>query len=469
MPKYVEVPGHGIVEFPDSLSDDQIGEAIQTHILTPKERAKGTYDAAQARRRALIAEELQRPAFPMRPEMASPEFEGVPSTPDDPGGRMVLTQAIGMGLPMAGTALGTMTPIPGGALLGETAGSVAARRLNVALGLEEPGRVGDIASVVGPAAMKGLGHGIAAVAKRLPGVSYGLQEMGVQQADDLAARLVPRPSADILYDRVAQVNPPVRLNETAKVAGKLLDQQRRLAPQQRSEVIVNAAEGWLDMAQRAPTTDFQDVWLAQKQLRQQMTAAGGLDQGTRRIIDGAIMRDVEATPGPLSAALKAANATYRKQEALKDLTSAIEGNVQRIVQGQGTPRIDAGAIMRRFEKAMREDDLFAGAFNAAELGDIRETLTAIAQLPRMGASPGASYGSGGVAGIGGGATGFALGLDPQTAAAITATMTALPFVLMTEPGRAVVRGLANAGTLLTPTGAAALRGFLQTSGQLAAQ
>jgi hypothetical protein len=62
-----------------------------------------------------------------------------------------------------------------------------------------------------------------------------------------------------------------------------------------------------------------------------------------------------------------------------------------------------------------------------------------------------------------------LGLDPQTAAAITATMTALPFVLMTEPGRAVVRGLANAGTLLTPTGAAALRGFLQTSGQLAAQ
>lgn len=47
----------------------------------------------------------------------------------------------------------------------------------------------------------------------------------------------------------------------------------------------------------------------------------------------------------------------------------------------------------------------------------------------------------------------------------SAIMTALPFVLVSEPGRAMVRGLAKSGKLLSPEGSAALRGFVRTTGQ----
>src|SRR5690242_5429992 len=35
MPKNVDVPGIGVVEFPDSMSDDQVSAAIQAHLNAP--------------------------------------------------------------------------------------------------------------------------------------------------------------------------------------------------------------------------------------------------------------------------------------------------------------------------------------------------------------------------------------------------------------------------------------------------
>ena len=46
MPKIIEVPGHGNVEFPDSMSDAQISQAIQTNILKQKPSQLSAGDVA---------------------------------------------------------------------------------------------------------------------------------------------------------------------------------------------------------------------------------------------------------------------------------------------------------------------------------------------------------------------------------------------------------------------------------------
>ena len=45
MPTQVEVPGHGLVEFPDGMSDDQIADAIKTNMQPPSEN--GVLDAVK--------------------------------------------------------------------------------------------------------------------------------------------------------------------------------------------------------------------------------------------------------------------------------------------------------------------------------------------------------------------------------------------------------------------------------------
>lgn len=45
MPQQIEVPGMGIVEFPDGMSDDQISAAIQQNMPTAMDKAKGLYKA----------------------------------------------------------------------------------------------------------------------------------------------------------------------------------------------------------------------------------------------------------------------------------------------------------------------------------------------------------------------------------------------------------------------------------------
>jgi hypothetical protein len=402
--------------------------------------------------------------LPTTPAETEQTFQGM-AEGGVPVARTMLREALGIGLPVAGTVAGTAVGGPMGAMGGEMAGSYGARKLNVALGLEEPGMVGDIAAAALPPAVAGIGKVIKGVAKRLPGVSYGMQELGTEEVRAIAPALRPKISSDTLYHRVAQENPPVDLHEVGKVAHRMLTEQMKLAPEQRSAPIVNAAQGWLDMATSPNGADFQSAWLAQKQLRQHIAGVGGLDEGARRQLDAAIMKDFEHTQGPASAMLKAANKNYRKERALEDLVGMVEGNITGAVQGQGTPRINAGAIEKRFEKALREDDLFAGAFTKLEQEDIASTLTEISKYPALGASPGASYGSGGVAGIGGWAGGTALGLDPQTAAIVPLVMTVLPFALVSQPGRTMVKRLAKSGRLMTPEGAAALRGFARTTGQ----
>lgn len=58
MPKIIEVPGYGEVEFPDNMSDDQISAAIQQNISQPQQRGAGEQVARGA---SMIARGLAAP------------------------------------------------------------------------------------------------------------------------------------------------------------------------------------------------------------------------------------------------------------------------------------------------------------------------------------------------------------------------------------------------------------------------
>lgn len=270
------------------------------------------------------------------------------------------------------------------------------------------------------------------------------------------------------------------------------------------------------MANAPNGADFQSVWLAQKQLRQKIWGGEGLDHRARGQIDAAIMHDFESIgrpasggkaiadltredlremghmdttydlareashaqaserasqatqAAPIAGLLKAANKAYRKERGVETLNEIIESGITR-PQGQADAieRLNAGNMLKKFDAKVRQDDLFAGAFTGSEQQEIRSILTDLSKIPLPGPVSGAMYGAG--LGLGAGSTGFALGLDPQASAGITATMTILPHLLGTKPGRAMVRGLMRSDKLMTPEGLAAVRGFMRSTGQEATE
>jgi hypothetical protein len=406
--------------------------------------------------------------IPQTSEEAAEMRQGLAQTARSTG-RLGLELGLGVGLPVAGAALGAAIPIPGGAFLGEMAGSYAGRRANVALGLEEPGMVGDIASVAGGPVARGAAYVGRGLARYLPGVGSALMEEGVERARRLVGRLKPPIDSETLYNRViAQGNPSVQLTEVGKVAQEMLDAQMKLAPQARSAPIVNAAEGWLDMATSPQGIDFETAWLGQKQLRQHIAGVGGLDEAARKRLDAAIIKDFEQIPGPIGSMLKRANQTYRSERAVGDLGEIIESGITEATQGAGLPRLNAGGMLKKFDAKVRDPhDLFGGSFSAKEHEEIRGLLKDLSRIPLPGPVAGQAYGAG--LGLFGGGSALALGADPQTAGAVTAVLGILPYALRTGPGRTMVRGLVKADRLWTPQAAAAMRGFMRAAGQAGAE
>lgn len=466
MPKRVEVPGFGVVEFPDDMPDVRIEGIIRTQIASSKPTAS----------RPAI-DPTTGMGMPTTPEATEETFKGM-AEGGLPPMRTGAAMAIGTALPVAGAAAGSAGG-PAGTIAGEMAGSYGARKLNVALGLEEPGMVGDVASVVLPPALRGAGALIKGVAKRFPGVGTALQEEGVENARQMVEGLTPAPKSNMLYAKVEQLNPQLALRETPELAQRMLATESLQHGRMRQGSVRDAAEALSFNGSQAyrskegEVIDFRALRAIQQRIRDLMSKAEGDEFNRLGQLDAAIWRDMEglatsAQTAEASALLRTANKTFRKEKAVESLRDIIEGS---ITPPQGQPdaieRLNAGAMLKKFDTKVRHDELFAGAFTGSEQQEIRSTLTELSKLPLPGPVSGAMYGAG--IGLGTWSTGLALGLDPQVAAGITATTTILPHALATKTGRAVVRGLSKSGKLYTPEGIAALRGFVRTSGQLAAE
>lgn len=126
-------------------------------------------------------------------------FLDTPATP-----RTLAATGISAATSVGGAALGALTsPVTGpvGPAVGEALGSLAGRKINVALGLEEPGTLGDVLSVGLPLGMRTIG-GAYRYGQR---VSQGAAPPAAQEIIDLGAQYnVPVAYADLPGARVAQ-------------------------------------------------------------------------------------------------------------------------------------------------------------------------------------------------------------------------------------------------------------------------
>jgi hypothetical protein len=422
--------------------------------------------------------------MPRTPEEAAEMRQGLAQT-----GRLALDLGLGVGLPVAGAALGAASPIPGGAFLGETAGSLAATGLSDVLGLSDPGALGYGVSAALPGAAKVAGRALKGAARLLPGVGRAMQDVTVEALREIVPQFAPPEPSLGLYRKLAQKNPTIKMTESIAEAKRLLAEQATVGPELQSPIVTSARGvkqlpepelppatprrmGFtrdIDIAQAitslpADEIDFRTLRLAQREIRSRMRATS--EDALRHQLgqlDAAIMRDMEAGSGPTADLLKRANKAYRTERALIDLHKLIEGSLTEASQGTGLGRFNAGVMLKKFDAKLSADDLFAKSFEADEIDTIRNIFREYSKVPLAGGPGGealrrTAYAAGGgvLGGVPGAIAGVALPVVMQAA-------------LTSKPGLAMVKGLMARKQLLTPEGAAAIRGFLRTAGQEGAE
>jgi hypothetical protein len=297
----------------------------------------------------------------------------------------VISTALGVGGAAGGAALGG----PPGAVAGEVLGSAAARWLNVKLGLEEPGLVGDIAAVAVPPALRGAARVTKGVVRNLPGAGVVKHEMAEEGLEALGTRLTRSTLSREFYDEAARQGANVRVTNMGREAQAILQQQRLRSPDFRlSPTTMRRLEQLLDLPRQHRGTVPLDVLQDRHQvIRQLMDDATGPEKEALRRIHSAIYDDLDAAAaqGVRGAELiKRGNEAYRHEKALdtfKDLWSPGKGT--QYVEGD-TVQIYGKRIQNQFEKAMRQDKRFANSFTPEELKDIRDTLRFVARLTPSG-------------------------------------------------------------------------------------
>ena len=344
---------------------------------------------------------------------------------------------------LGGAALGSVVG-PVGSVAGELGGSYLARWLNVKLGLEEPGLVGDIASVAVPAAFRGVGAVMRGGIPRLPGAGAVRHEAAQEALEGLEGRVGPLVESEVLLRQAGQHNAPIATGNLWRESGALLRAERALPRSTQNQEVIRVAQDMLDMARQSPrgAIPMQHLNAVRMRVRLLMDQASRDNwpqaQGLRRIY-GSMMDDIEAaaTRGvPGARQLKEGLTAYRQERALDDLTDLWS-------MGKGLQETPAGEvyiygkrILNNFEKKLTDDPRFRGSFSPQELTDIRQTLRDVSRLTP--GPPGGGVLSRRFFEIGGAVTGTSLG-GPLTGMAMAAAPTVIAAAMRTQAGRWAIR------------------------------
>jgi hypothetical protein len=162
------------------------GTTVTPIQLTEQARASGAAPDVIADAERLIAHEAgvrERGGYPgAQPTTAA-------NNPEDPGriateiGRIGTATGISTAGSVGGALAGGLTsPVTGpvGPLAGEMAGSYGARRLNVALGLEDEGTAGDLLAAGGPLASRAVSLGSRVLRGKVPAAAQEILDLGAE-------------------------------------------------------------------------------------------------------------------------------------------------------------------------------------------------------------------------------------------------------------------------------------------------
>lgn len=399
---------------------------------------------------------------------------------------------------LAGPALGKTGYAAGGALLsklaphlpqsmqtaanalpaiGEAGGNYLARQANVAMGTEQPGMVGDVASVVPPLAVRGATS--APVARRLPGSAATQHEMAAEDIHAMTTRMQPATPADTLYRSVAQQqNPAIPAQPLRQTTQDIIARELREDPTTRNDVVLKLAQEVEDLATRHQDQIPMDVLYERMQrIGERLRGAQRTDdQGTRELsrLYAAFHDALESASQshiPGAETLQQAIKASRQEHAVERLQRIVgDGRGITTQQGTGYTLVSGKKMLNEFERLLADDDVFRGSFTAEELADMRSVFEGSVKLPALPPPPSVQrgFGKAGLSGSVGGGIGYALG-GPEGAQIGALAGVAAPEVIsrlmMTGPGRQMLRAAFEGRDILTPQALAVLNQASRSLGE----
>jgi hypothetical protein len=319
---------------------------------------------------------------------------------------------------VAGQVVGRRFGGKPGELVGETVGSVAGEAFNQATGITEPSvtqlGMAAAAPITGRGVAKGIEKAVPAVAKRLPGAAVEIQKEGVTQARAISTPYMPRVPSEKLYEQIERLNPRIDASGMQQAANELLLTEVRV-PGSLQGPVKKVAEDLIDLVQQHQgQVPFQELRAIMRRVGQRTGVVQGLEatevRGAFKTLKGAIADDLDVaastsgkSAGRAAGLLKRANETYRKEQAVGELTDVIEGAVNK-----GRSDLLESFNPAKALKEIADNDFLRKSFTPKEIGEIQAALRGLKGLPSLPPPSGeAAVGSGRV--LGRLATGATLG------------------------------------------------------------
>lgn len=432
----VSIPGVGDVDFPDSMSPQEIkvqAQAIQAGKVKYRSATPTPAPTALAQTRG---EEYD--FGPMVRRAALPTIGGA------------IGGAIG-GLAATPSVLG----VPAGVLGGEAVGSAAGEGLNQIFGIggSQPSATGLAEAAAGPGVGRAVGgavKGLLSGAMRyLPGGGVGLQEAGARRMEDLVKSFRPDVDLDQLGSVVKQFNVQIPMAKMASTLDDMITHERNLTKGATQDTsVLRMAQALRDKINAGGgSLDFQDIRnevsrlgamtgiAARKGETTQSEAAKRIFAAARDDFDAAV---AQGQPGrPAVEALKEFNQAWRKTQAADELQDAMLNKGVIRTRDDGLREIH----VQRMQELLRKDKFLRESLSPQDLAEVTAVVDKLRGIPILPPQAGQQFGAGqtAVRGAIGYVAGSGLGLEPGTAAAIAG---AAPWIIsramMTKPGRALV-------------------------------
>jgi hypothetical protein len=344
---------------------------------------------------------------------------------------------------------------------GEAAAGYGTRQANIAMGNEQPGVVGDVASAVVPAAVRAATS--RPVVERLPGAAGARHEMMADELRAQTANLQPATPAATLYRAVVQQgNPTIDVQDLRQTARHLIAVNMQRGAATRDTGVLQLAQEIDDLAARYNGQVPLDVLYDRMQGTGELVGAvqrtgdrGARDMGRLYAGFHGALENASQSNIPGAQTLQQAIRASRQEHAVERLERIVgQGRGITEQQGSGATMVSGKRMLNEFDRLVADDPVFAGSFQPGELDEMRGLFQRANELPALPPPPSVQRGFGKAAfggAVGGGIGGMLAG--PEGAKYGTMAGIAAPEMmsrlLMSGPGRTALRAMLD-GAELSP-------------------
>jgi hypothetical protein len=342
---------------------------------------------------------------------------------------------------------------------GEAVAGYGTRQANIAMGNEQPGVVGDVASAVVPLGARALTS--RPVVERWPGAAGARHEMMADELRTQTANLQPQTPAATLYQTVVQQgNPTIPVQDLRQMARDLIKINTERGAATRDPKVLQLAKEIDELAARyndeVPLDVLYDRMQGTGELLKEVVGTGTRgERAMSRLYAGfhGALENASQTNIPEAQTLQQAIRASRQEHAVERL-ERIVGQGRGITEQTSTGATQVGGkkMLDEFDRLVADDPVFVGSFKPEELAEMRTLFQRANELPKLPPPPSWTKGSGQAAfgaAVGGGLGQMLGGAEGAKYGAMlgVAAPEMMSRLLMTGPGRAAMRTLLEGGEL----------------------